>query len=158
MTKRYSDTLRERADEVRYSPDAQSQCEGPGPFLLGWAAALYSVSVELDSPEFSGRIVYEQRNAALEEVARLKQRIAELERYAWRPITADSMPPRDSVVECWQCEHAGTCEVQWGKPSPDREPTWWIGYRYCTDEQLRRICSHWRYLTPPETNAEDGNG
>lgn len=81
MTKRYSDTLRERADEVRHSPDAQSQCEGPGPFLLGWAAALYSVSVELDSPEFSGRIVYEQRNAALEEAKRW-----EAEANEWRRL------------------------------------------------------------------------
>lgn len=143
MTKRYSDTLRERAEHMLSIRRTEA------------AAAYLDTAIELDSPEFSGRIVYEQRNAAREEVARLKQRIAELERYAWRPITEDSMPPKDSVVECWQLEHAGACEVQWGKPSPDREPVWWIGYRYCTDEQLRRICSHWRYLTPPETVPDE---
>lgn len=71
MTKRYSDTLRERAELAHNEWTT---------FSDGYSAALVHVADELDSPEFSGRIVYEQRNAALEDAKRWEAEAKEWKR------------------------------------------------------------------------------
>jgi len=68
MTKRYSDTLRERAEHMLSLGRTEA------------AAAYLDTAIELDSPEFSGRIVYEQRNAALEDAKRWEAEAKEWKR------------------------------------------------------------------------------
>lgn len=81
MTNRYSDTLRERA-EARERAAAESWEPHKSLHIYGTAygAALRDVANELDSPEFSGRIVYEQRNAALEDAKRWEAEASEWKR------------------------------------------------------------------------------